>query len=353
MIEIIKNIKPSNKEFYKEAKNKLDLLIKPIGSLGELENIACKLCGIQETLEPSVNKKVVVVMAADNGVCIEGVSSAPQRVTSVQTINFLKGITGISVIAKANNTDIKVIDIGILEDINYNGLDIRKVNKGTKNIAVEPAMTMNECLEAINIGFNTVKELKDKGYDLIGTGEMGIGNTTTTTALLIALTGCCLEDAVDKGAGLMDKQFDHKKYIIEKVINLHKNNCINPIETLRRVGGFDIAGIVGLYLGAAYYKMPIVIDGFISIVSALCAYKINKNVLDYMFPSHMSCEKGYKIALKELNLNPILNLNMRLGEGSGCPLAFNIIETSSKIINEMGTFEEGNVDISDYKMLWR
>ena len=353
MLNFLDEITSSDYEIYNQAIKKLDYLIKPVKSLGVLEDIAAKICSIQGTLSPSLGKKVVVVMAADNGVCEEGIASGPQSVTSMQTINFLRGITGIAVISKANNTDIKVIDIGVLNDIYYEGLDIKKIRKGTRNSAKEPAMTMDECLKAINIGFETVKELKDNGYTIIGTGEMGIGNTTTSSSLLVALTNCSIEDATDRGAGLLDDQFLHKKNVIEKIINLHKDYFDNPLECLRRVGGYDIAGMVGLYLGAAYYKIPIVVDGFISIVAALCAYKINKFTKDYMLASHISKEKGYNIALRELNLNPMLNLNMRLGEGVGCPLAFNIIETAISVINNMGTFEDGNIDIKDYKDFWR
>ncbi|KMT20937.1 nicotinate-nucleotide--dimethylbenzimidazole phosphoribosyltransferase [Clostridium cylindrosporum] len=352
-LSLLEKITSINNIIYGQAKEKLDSLIKPIKSLGGLEEIAARLCSIQETLTPNLTKRIVVVMASDNGVCEEGVASAPQSVTSMQTINFLRGITGIAVISKANNTDLKVIDIGVLEDIYYEGLEVRKIRKGTRNIAKEPAMTMKECLDAIEVGFNTVKDLKSKGYSIIGTGEMGIGNTTTSSSLLIALTGCTVEEATGRGGGLTDEQFRHKKRVVEKIIKLHKDNLDNPIEALRRVGGLDIAGLVGLYLGAAYYKLPIVIDGFISAVAALCAYKINKYSVGYMFASHISMEKGYMIALSELNLKAMLNLDMRLGEGVGCPLAFNIMDTATKVISEMGTFEEGNVNLADYKDLWR
>lgn len=349
----LKKIESFNTSVYEQAKEKLDSLIKPVRSLGYLEDIAARICAIQGSLSPCLDKSIVVVMASDNGVCEEGVASAPQSVTAMQTINFLRGITGIAVISKANNSDIKVIDIGVKEDIYYEGLNVKKIRKGTRNMAKEPAMTMEECLKAIEIGFNTVKELKDNGYSIIGTGEMGIGNTTSSSSLLIALTNCKIEEAVDRGAGLTDSQLLHKKSVIEHIIKLHSENFSDPIEALRRVGGFDIAGLVGLYLGAAYYKIPIVVDGFISVVAALCAYRINKNSSHYMFASHISKEVGYNIAIKELGLTPIVNLNMRLGEGVGCPIAFNIIKTAVSVINEMGTFEEGNVDIKDYKDLWR
>ncbi|MEG0371761.1 MAG: nicotinate-nucleotide--dimethylbenzimidazole phosphoribosyltransferase, partial [Clostridium sp.] len=317
------NIEPTSDVWSLRAKQRLDSLIKPIKSLGGLEDIAAKMCSIKETLTPTINKRIVVIMASDNGVCCEGVASAPQSVTAMQTINFLRGITGIAVIAKANNTDIKVIDVGVLSDISYDGLDIKKIRHGTRNIAIEPAMTMKECEKAIDIGIQTVKELIDKDYGIIGTGEMGIGNTTTSSSLLIALTGCTIEEAVGRGAGLCDSQFLLKKEVIQRVISIHKEGLGDTLEALRRVGGYDIAALVGLYLGAAFYKTPIVIDGFISVVAALCAYKINPLCRDYMFASHISMEKGYMIAIKELNLKPMLNLDMRLGEGTGCPIAFN------------------------------
>ncbi|MEF9933993.1 MAG: nicotinate-nucleotide--dimethylbenzimidazole phosphoribosyltransferase [Clostridium sp.] len=351
--EILMGISSGSSEYRCRSQVKLDGLIKPLKSLGHLETIASKMCSIQRTLTPSCNKKVVVVMASDNGVHEEGVASAPQSVTATQTINFLRGISGISVIAKSNSTDLKVIDVGVNANISYPGLLNKKVSYGTRNSAKEPAMTEKECTQAIEVGIDAVGQLKEEGYDIIGTGEMGIGNTTTSSSLLIMLTGCSTEEAVGRGAGLTDEQFNLKKEVIEKIINLHKPYNITGFEALRRVGGFDIAALVGMYLGAAYYKMPIVIDGFISIVAALCAYRINPLCKDYMFASHISVERGYNIAIRELDLRPMINLDMRLGEGTGCPIAFNIISTACDIINNMGTFEDGNVDLLDYKDHWR
>ncbi|MBL4930239.1 nicotinate-nucleotide--dimethylbenzimidazole phosphoribosyltransferase [Clostridium paridis] len=336
-----------------EAKKKLDNLIKPIGSLGELESIAIKFAGITGKVENQINKKAIVIFSSDNGVCEEGVASAPQSVTAMQTINFLRGITGIGVLARVNNCDLKVIDIGIKEEINYPGLIIKKIRKGTSNIAKGEAMTLEEANEAINIGIEIAHGLKKQGYDIVGTGEMGIGNTTSSSSALIALTNCDIDEAVGRGAGLKDDQLTLKKQVIKKIIEVNSPIKEDPMDVLHKVGGFDIAGMVGLYLGAKKYDLPIVIDGYISAVAALIAYRIDPETKNYMFPSHISKEQGYNIAMNELGLNPMLNLSMRLGEGSGCPLAINIIENSLKVINEMGTFEEGNVDIKDYKDLWR
>lgn len=342
-----------NLEAMKEAKLRLDRLIKPVGSLGTLEEIAIKFAGITGRVNNKINKKGIIIFSSDNGVCEEGVASAPQTVTAMQTINFLRGITGIGVLARVNNCDLKVIDIGIKEDINYPGLIIKKIRKGTSNMAKGEAMTRDEAERAINIGIDMVRKCKEEGYDIIGTGEMGIGNTTSSSSVLIALTGCSIDEAVGRGAGLHDDEFSHKKKVINRILEVNNPKSEDPLDILHKVGGFDIAGMVGLYLGAKEYKMPIVIDGFISSVAALLAYRIDNEVRDYMFPSHISSELGYNLTMKELGLNPILNLSMRLGEGSGCPFAMHIIENSLAIINEMGTFEEGNVDIKNYEHYWR
>jgi nicotinate-nucleotide--dimethylbenzimidazole phosphoribosyltransferase len=349
----LKEVKPLYKNVMKNAKARLDNLAKPMGSLGVLEDMAIRLSGITGEIYNNLDKKAVVIMCADNGVCDEGVASAPQVVTFTQTTNFLRGVTGVCVLAKQAGCDVKVVDIGVKGDLNLPGLISKKIRHGTWNSAKGEAMTRAEALKGIDIGFNLVKELKDQGYQLLGTGEMGIGNTTTSSSVLIGLTGCSIEDAVGRGAGLKDEQFLHKKEVIKKIMALNNPNGKDPIDVLHKVGGFDIAGIVGIYLGAAYYRVPIVIDGFISVVAALLAYRINPLARDFMFPSHISAEKGYNIAINELGLEPILNLRMRLGEGSGCPLAFNILDGATAVINNMATFEEGNVDVENYKDLWQ
>ncbi|MEQ8155404.1 MAG: nicotinate-nucleotide--dimethylbenzimidazole phosphoribosyltransferase [Clostridiaceae bacterium] len=341
-----------NRKAMEDAKKRLDSLAKPMGSLGELEAMAIKFAGITGKVENHINKKAVVILSSDNGVCEEGIASAPQRVTAVQTINFLKGVTGTGVLARANNCDLKVVDIGIMTDLTYPGLIVKKIRKGTSNMAMGHAMTREEAEKAINIGMELMYDFKQEGYDIIGTGEMGIGNTTTSSAVLISLTGCSVEEAVGRGAGLKDEQFALKKEVIKRVLEVNSPVKEDPIDVLHKVGGFDIAGMVGMYLGARKYNMPIVIDGYISAVAALLAYRIDEETKHYMFPSHISMEKGYKIAMKELDLRPILNLSMRLGEGSGCPLAISIIENSLSVINEMATFEEAAIDMNDYVDLW-
>ncbi len=349
----LNEIKPLDKEIMRKAKERLDNLAKPIGSLGNLEQMAIKLSGITGQMYNKLEKKAVVIMCSDNGVCEEGIASAPQIVTYTQTTNFSRGITGVCVLAKHEGADVIAVDVGIKGLIDSPSIISKKIRMGTSNIAKGEAMTREEAIRAMDIGFDLVKELKDKDYKILGTGEMGIGNTTTSSAILIALTDCEVDEAVGYGAGLTLEQFNKKKEVIKRSISINKPDKNDPIDVLHKLGGFDIAALVGMYLGAAYYRVPIVIDGFISVVSALIAYRLNPLAREFMFPSHVSKENGYNIAIDEINLRPILNLDMRLGEGSGCPLAFNIIEAATAVINNMATFEEAKVDVENYKDFWR
>jgi len=341
--EVLRGIAPVDENARKEAIARLDSLAKPIGSLGKLEDIAAKIAAITGKVRNNLDKKCTIIMCADNGVVEEGVSSSPQYVTAMQSINFCKGLTGVCVLSKHAGADIRVIDVGINDDIEYPGLINKKLRKGTGNIAKGPAMTVEEAVSAIEIGISTVGELYKEGYSLLGTGEMGIGNTTTSSAVAMCLMGLSADDAVGKGAGLTEEGLANKKSVIERAIDVNKPDRNNPLEVLAKVGGLDIAGLTGCFLGAAYYKVPIVIDGFISSVAALVAYRLNPLVRDYMLPSHCSAEPGYKLVMKELGLQPLLDLDMRLGEGSGCPLAFNIIEAAEHIICNMATFSEANI----------
>ena len=336
-------IRPSYEESKKEAAERLDKLVKPIGSLGKLEDIAVKISGITGKQKNSFEKKVTIIMASDNGVSEEGVSAAPQSVTALMTINFLKGITGVCVLSKHAGADIRVVDIGVASDLEYPGLINRKIRKGTSNIAKGPAMSREEAISAIETGIEMVAQLVKEGYSLFGTGEMGIGNTSTASAVAMAFLGCSSEEAVGKGVGLTEEGYANKKSVIERAISINKPDHNNPIDVLSKVGGFDIAGMTGCFLGAAYYRVPIVIDGFISAAAALAAYRINPLVRDYIIPSHLSEEPGYSLVINEIGLKPLLDLNMRLGEGSGCPLAFNIIEAAEAIISDMATFEEATI----------
>ncbi|CDM68312.1 Nicotinate-nucleotide-dimethylbenzimidazolephosphoribosyltransferase [Clostridium bornimense] len=344
--EVIEGIEELNRSAMIKAEERLNSLAKPIGSLGKLEDIAVQLSGITGKIKNKVEKKAIIIMCADNGVVEEGVASGPQSLTVAQTINFTRGLTGVAVLAEKNNSDLIVVDVGINSDEKIQSVKERKIRKSTDNIAKGPAMTYEECLRAIVVGIDMVEEAKKSGYDLIGVGEMGIGNTTTSSAVLSVITGCEVEKVVGKGAGLTKDAFEKKKKVIRDAIKINNPDKNNIIDVLSKVGGFDLAAMTGVFLGAAFYKIPVVIDGFISVVAALAAFKINSLAKEYFIPSHKSWEVGYNIAIENMHLEPMLDLNMRLGEGSGCPIAFSIVEYSCAIMNNMATFDEAEIDDS-------
>ena len=343
---IINKIEDVNKEIIIQADKRMTSLAKPLKSLGKLEEIAIKLSGITGKVKNKLTKKMVIIMCADNGVIEEGVSSAPQSVTLAQTINFTKGSTGVAVLAKANNTELMVVDVGINCDFSHPDVISKKIRKSTYNIAKEAAMSHDEAAYAMLIGIECVKNAKDLGYEILGVGEMGIGNTSTSSAVLSILTTIEIEAVVGRGGGITDEAFEKKKKVIKKAIEINNPIKGDPIEVVSKVGGFDIAAMAGVFLGAAYYKIPVVIDGFISVVAALIAFRLNPKTRDYMFTSHGSRELGFKVAMKELDLSPILDLDMALGEGSGCPLAFSIINSACEVMNNMATFEEAEINDS-------
>ncbi len=351
-MEIFKNtlqcIEPLNKEAIKNACERLDSLTKPIGSLGEIENIIAKMAGITGKVHNKINKKNVVIMCGDNGVVDEGVSNCPKSVTATVTDNFTKKITGVYVLSKFAGSDITVVDVGV--DVVFNNPKIinKKIAYGTMNMMKGPAMTKEQTIKAIEVGIATVDDLVDKGYDLFGTGEMGVGNTATSAAILSVFSGLEVDMAVGKGSGITEEQYINKKRVIKKSIEVNKPDKNDVIDVLSKVGGFDIAGLCGCFLSAAKNRVPIVIDGFISSAAALCAYKLNPLVIGYIFASHLSAEPGASFIMNEIGLKPMLNLNMRLGEGSGCPLAFNIIEAALFTMDNMGTFEEATLDSTKY-----
>ncbi len=344
--DIFKQIKPLDENAQAVARTRQDSLIKPIGSLGKLEELSVRLAGITGDISASFEKKAIVIMCADNGVYEEGVSASPQVVTLMQSMNFQKGITGIGVLSKLAHSDLVVVDIGINSDVTSEHFLDRKIRKGTHNLAKQPAMSREEVLRAIDIGFEEVRKLHENGYSVVGTGEMGLGNTTTSSLVLMALTGCSVEETTGKGAGLTEEAFEHKKNIVRRAYDLHKPRADDPIGVLEKVGGFDIAGLVGVYLGAAYFRMPVVIDGVISAAAGLLAFHLCNKTQDFMVPSHCSEEPGYAVAMKRLGMVPLFNLDMRLGEGSGCPLTFLLIDAAQRIINDMATFEQVAMDNS-------
>lgn len=333
-----------DEEVMEKVQERLDNLTKPIGSLGRLEEIVKHIGGITGEVFPSVKNKTVVIMCADNGVVEEGVSSCPKSVTATVTKNFMKGFTGINVFTRHAGADIKVIDIGVDEDIVEEGIINKKIRKGTSNIAKGPAMSREEAVRAIEAGIEVVEELKKRNVNLIGTGEMGIGNTTTSSAVAAVLTGCPVEDMVGVGSGLTKEAFKNKIDIIKHCININKPQPSDPIDVLAKVGGFDIAGLAGCFIGAALYRIPIVIDGFISAAAALTAVKIKPEVKNFIFPSHGSAEPGNKKIMAALGLEPMLLLEMRLGEGTGAALGFQIIDMAVAAYTEMGTFEKANIE---------
>lgn len=339
----LNSIEPPDIIAMKKTLEKIDNLTKPIGSFGKLEDIAIKLSGITGKVKNNIKKKNIIVMCADNGVVEEGISCCSQETTAIVTENFTKGITGVCALAKFSGADITVVDVGIKVDLNNSKIINKKVDYGTQNIAKGPAMTREQAMICIMTGIEIVDNLIKDGYDLLGTGEMGIGNTTTSAAVLSVISEIDSDIIVGKGAGLSEKQYKHKKAIVKEAININKPDKNDIIDVISKVGGFDIAALCGCFLGAAKNKVPIVIDGFISSVSALCAYRLNPLVKEYIFPSHLSAEPGAVYVNHEIGISPLLNLDMRLGEGSGCPLAFNIIEASLFVINNMATFEEANL----------
>ncbi len=337
---IIGSIQPLDEQIQAKAIQRLDQLIKPKGSLGTLEKIAIQLAGIQGTSRPKIYKKCTIVMASDNGIVEEKVASAPQVVTLSQTLSILNGLAGINALSKQAGADVKVVDVGIAKEIHHSSLISRKIRKGTSNMCKGPAMSYEEAQQGIKVGMDMVKSVIEEGYNVIGTGEMGIGNTSTSSAMIISFTGCSVEKAVGKGAGLTEDGYEHKKKVISQVLKVNQPNRNDPIDVLSKVGGFDIAGLVGCYLGAAYYRVPIVMDGVISATAALTAYYLNPLVKEYIIPSHDSVEPGYTLICQIMGLQPMLHMNMRLGEGTGCPLAFHLIESACAMINDMATFEE-------------
>lgn len=342
------SIEPLDKGAIREAWKKIDNLTKPIGSLGALEEIASRIAGIKGTMAYKSFKKNIIIMCSDNGVVEEGVSTCPQSFTKIVTDNFTRDITGVCVLAKYYGSDLTVVDVGINADIDNEKILHRKIAYGTKNIVKEAAMTREEAIKAIEIGIETIDNLVKEGYELFGTGEMGIGNTTTSSAVIGALTGLPVDVVVGKGAGLTEEQYENKKSVVNRALEVNKPDGWDVIDVISKVGGFDIAGLCGCFLGAAKNKLPIVIDGFIASAAALCAYRLNPLCKEYIFASHLSAEPGAKFVMEEMRLEPMINLKMRLGEGSGCPMAFNIIEAALYTMENMGTFEEAKLQKDCY-----
>lgn len=339
------NIKAANTNIAVELQNKINGKTKPPGALGKLEKIALQIGCIQNSLEPILNKPIIVVFAGDHGIAREGVSPYPQEVTYQMVYNFLQGGAGINVFAKQNGIEIKVVDAGV----NFNfephpNLINAKIDAGTKNYLHEPAMTETQCLEAVDKGAAIVEEIHKGGCNIIGFGEMGIGNTSSAAILMSLLCNIPLESCIGRGTGLDDIGLQKKKDILKSAITNQNHFERTPINVLKTFGGFEIAMMCGAMLKAAELEMVLMIDGFIATSALLVASKINTHVLDYCIFAHQSNEQGHLLMLDHFNAEPLLNLGMRLGEGTGAAVAYPMIEAAVNFLNQMASFESAGVN---------
>lgn len=341
---LVREVLPLDRSAMTAAETYQARLAKPPGSLGRLEEISIQLAGITGHVHNALNKKQLLVFAADNGVVAEGVSSAPQSVTKQQTINLMRGKTGAAVLAKHFGCGLTVCDVGVNADIYESTVLNRKIAYGTQNICTGPAMTREQTLQAILTGAEIARTVD---ADVIGAGEMGIGNTTTSSAVLAVLLGTDVEAVTGRGGGITEESFRKKKAVIRTAIEVNRPDRDDVVGVLSKVGGFDLAAMCGAFLGAAAARRPAVIDGLISTAAALCAVRLCPNVRGYLVPSHASFEIGYRLAMEAMDLRPLFDLGMRLGEGSGCPLAFQVLDAACAVINDMATFDEAGIN-DDY-----
>ena len=344
LTQILRAIKPLDRVAMEAAKLRQDTLTKPQGSLGRLEELAIKIAGIKGEPLPKLEHKAIVTMAADHGVVAEGVSAYSQEVTRQMVYNFLRGGAGINVLARHIGVRVIVVDMGVGSGFEpHPGLICRKIDFGTSNMAKGPAMTRQQAMEAITAGIEIVKAEIAKGLDIIGTGDMGIGNTAASSAICAAITGEPVEKVTGRGTGVNDKQLAHKIEVIQKALAVNQPNPRDPLDVLAKVGGFEIGGLAGVILGAAAHHIPIVLDGFISGAAALIATELSPLAKDYLIAAHNSAEAGHRILLRYLGLAPLLNLKMRLGEGTGAALGIFLAEAAVKILTQMATFDEAGV----------
>lgn len=341
---LVREVLPLDRSAMTAAEEYQARLAKPPGSLGRLEEISIQLAGITGRVHNALNKKQLLVFAADNGVVAEGVSSAPQSVTKQQTINLMRGKTGAAVLAKHFGCGLTVCDVGVNADIYESTVLNRKIAYGTQNICTGPAMTREQTLQAILTGAEIARTVD---ADVIGVGEMGIGNTTTSSAVLAVLLGADVEAVTGRGGGITEESFRKKKAVIRTAIEVNRPDRDDVVGVLSKVGGFDLAAMCGAFLGAAAARRPAVIDGLISAAAALCAVRLCPNVRGYLVPSHASFEIGYRLTMEAMDLRPLFDLGMRLGEGSGCPLAFQVLDAACAVINDMATFDEAGIN-DDY-----
>ncbi len=342
--DTIEAIKSLDREAMAEARARQDTLTKPQGSLGRLEELSIQLAGIQGKPIPQLTHKAIITMAGDHGVVAEKVGNWPQEVTAQMVYNFLGGGAGINVLARHVGARVVVVDMGVASElISDPRLLSKKVAPGTQNMALGSAMTEAQAVAAIETGIEIVTAEITKGLDIVGTGDMGIGNTTASSAICAVITGKPVDEITGRGTGITDEQLTHKVEVINRALTVNHPNPNQPLEILAKVGGFEIGGLVGVMLGAAAHRIPVVIDGFISGAAALIATALSSELKDFLIPAHVSDEKGHRLLLEYLGLKPLLNLGMRLGEGTGAALGIFLAEAAARILAEMSTFGEAGV----------
>jgi nicotinate-nucleotide--dimethylbenzimidazole phosphoribosyltransferase len=341
---IISMIAPLDKRAMASARARQDTLTKPRGSLGRLEELSIQLAGIQGKPIPHIKHKAIVTMAGDHGVVAEGISAYPREVTAQMVANFLSGGAGINIIARQVGARIIIVDMGVASRLEPDSrLLSRKIAPGTRNMAQGPAMSQEEAIKAIETGIDIVTSEIARGLDIVGTGDMGIGNTTASSAICAVMTGKPAAEVTGRGAGIGDEQLNHKIEIINRALAINQPDARQPVDVLAKVGGFEIGGLAGVMLGAAAHRLPVVIDGFISGAAALIATALAPALKDYLIAAHVSAEAGHRLLLKHLGLEPLLDLQMRLGEGTGAALGIFLAEVAARILGEMSTFAEAGV----------
>jgi nicotinate-nucleotide--dimethylbenzimidazole phosphoribosyltransferase len=337
-------IRPRSKTLYSSLQTKIDQKTKPLGSLGQLESLALQIGLCQNTPTPCLNKPCIIIFAGDHGIVESGVSAYPQTVTAQMVANFLSGGAAISVFARQHQLELLIVDAGVNADLySHHGLIDAKIGKGTKNFLTYPAMTIEACIKAIRTGSDLVLRQYINGCNCIGFGEMGIGNTSSAALLMHCLTALPLAQCVGRGTGLNDVQLQHKLSILQQALHQHKD-IAGPLAILATFGGYEIAMMAGAYLKAAELGMLIMVDGFITGSALLVACKLYPQVLDYCVFTHVSSEQGHQTLLDQFNAKPLLNLDLRLGEGSGIALAYPLLQSAVAFLNEMATFAEAGVD---------
>ncbi len=340
----IKKIKPLDERSMADARARQDTLTKPQGSLGRLEELSIQLAGIQGKLIPQIRHKAVITMAGDHGVVAEGVGNWPQEITAQMVYNFIGGGAGINVIARQIGARVIVVDMGVASKLEANPqLVSRRVAPGTQNISLGPAMTREQAVMAIETGIEIVTAEVAKGLDIVGTGDMGIGNTTASSAICAVMTGRPVAEVTGRGTGIDDKQLAHKVEVIKRALAVNRPDPKQPLDVLAKVGGFEIGGLAGVMLAAAAHRIPVVIDGFISGAAALIATALSPGLKDFLIAAHVSAEPGHRLLLKHLGLKPLLDLDMRLGEGTGAALGIFLSEIAARALAEMSTFTEARV----------